>query len=820
MHVPLEIRNHIDDLCDEFDRTWSGSSPRRMDDLMARVSVEHQALLLRELVQIDRERCLAVGQKMDLQRFEEHFSEHRSVFTQVAADIESAHSHHNATPHANSLTDIALDVSSQDTIDAYEIQERIGEGGMGVVFRARHRELGRTVALKIVAFEMGDAVARLQAEARTIAGLNHPNIVQIFGTGEYKGHPYLALEMMSGGSLEDMLRVDLPSPTRSAKILLQITEAIVAAHEIDVIHRDLKPANVLLDSDGDVKLADFGLARNLNLDSQTVSGTLLGTPGFMSPEQTMGADPAAAMDIYGLGAILYASLTGRPPFRGANIPDTLAMVRDREPVSVRSLVPSVPIDIESVCLKCLRKNPAARYGTAEELAKELRAFLAGDPVTARPPGRAEKLWRWCTRHPTIAALSTVLCATVVLGIAGIFWQWQRAEGNAARFERAARRARAETIRAEGQAQTTDAVNRFLRQVISAIPGRSHEDEEFLEALNDASAEMNKWVVAHPETEAVVSQALGKTYRAMGEFELSQEKLRLAVEIFRSKFGTTDERTLLAMDQLAGTLRSIGKSNANLAEAQTLRTAIVEAREDSLGKEHPLTLSAMNNLATVLLEREEFDRAEELYQAVISLTGRHPESSVRDAVPARFNLANVYFDRGDVELAAQETRDIIVILKDELGVFDSAKEELLNAENLLAGILRAQQKYKEACAKYAYVLKERQTLLGNKHRLTLSTQRRLTRLLVECKDYAAALPILYDCLEKHNNRFGKDRSLTFGVRKSIARSLIGLERNKQAEAFLRETVDILTDRNDKYTQEARGMLDEFLASQSTAKDESD
>jgi predicted Ser/Thr protein kinase/tetratricopeptide (TPR) repeat protein len=288
-------------------------------------------------------------------------------------------------------------------IPGYEVEAVLGRGGMGVVFRARQLRLGRVVALKMA---LAEAYAgprereRFQREAEAVAALRHPNIVQIYDVGDSEGRPYFTMEYVEGGSLAQKL-AGTPQPARQAAALLAtLAGAVQAAHQSRVVHRDLKPANVLLTADGTPKITDFGLARRLDGPAGlTRTGTALGTPSYMAPEQVGGPSSAVgpAVDIYALGAILYELLTGRPPFRGASVLETLEYVSTTEPVPPSRLVPMVPRDAETITLKCLQKEPARRYGSAAALAEDLRRFLADEPILARPVGWAEHAWRWSRR---------------------------------------------------------------------------------------------------------------------------------------------------------------------------------------------------------------------------------------------------------------------------------------------------------------------------------------------------------------------------------------------------------------------------------------
>jgi WD40 repeat protein/tRNA A-37 threonylcarbamoyl transferase component Bud32 len=367
-------------------------------------------------------------------------------------------------------------------VPGYEVLEVLGKGGMGIVYKARHLRLNRIVALKMLLraeHALEEERRRFQGEAEAVARLQHPNIVQIHEIGEHNGCPFFSLELCSGGSLAKQLAANLPDAKATAALVIKLAEAAHAAHQAQVIHRDLKPANVLLTEQGEPKITDFGLAKRLGGQDRTQTGAVMGTPSYMSPEQAGNTkDVGPAVDVYALGAILYECLTGRPPFRGTDILDTLEEVRTADPMPPSRLQRKVPRDLEVICLKCLQKAPTRRYATAQDLADDLRRFLAGEPIQARPISMSERAWRWARRYPVVAGLLAAVTLSVLAGLGGVLHFAFR--GDLARID-------AEKARTEAQA-SADALRRGLvRQHIvlgsQFLEGddRSHALWEFAEA---------------------------------------------------------------------------------------------------------------------------------------------------------------------------------------------------------------------------------------------------------------------------------------------------------------------------------------------------
>ena len=370
----IDVLRRIDVICRRFEADWrDGKHPRREDSL-PEVSDRSRSVLMSELEVLERE-------------------------------LNSAES--------TSPTRIRY-------FGDYEIIREIARGGMGVVFEARQVSLNRPVALKmILAGQLAtDAdIKRFRLEAEAAANLDHPGIVPIFEVGEHDGHHYFSMGFVDGESLASRLRKG-PLPSRSAAgLFVKVAEAIEYAHQHGVVHRDLKPGNILLDGSGTPRVTDFGLAKIVLGDSTlSASGKIMGTPSYMPPEQAAGnrGEIGPAADVYALGATLYAMVAGRPPFHAATAMDTLLQVLSDDPVSPRSLNPSVERDIETICLRCLEKDPARRYASAAALAEDLRRYLDGKPILASPVGVPERAWRWARRKP---ALAGALGATALLLVA-------------------------------------------------------------------------------------------------------------------------------------------------------------------------------------------------------------------------------------------------------------------------------------------------------------------------------------------------------------------------------------------------------------------
>jgi WD40 repeat protein/tRNA A-37 threonylcarbamoyl transferase component Bud32 len=364
----------------------------------------------------------------------EFFAQHDRV-NRLAAPLravmqDTAYAATNPTPASPSREDpLALSPGTSGlALGDYELLEVLGEGGMAVVYKARQKQLNRLVAVKVFRADPLTSAAeqqRFRNEAEMVACLDHPGIVPIYEVGEADARLYFSMKLFEGGNLARQMTSFLNNPRLAASLLSAVARAVHHAHQRGILHRDLKPSNILLDENGGPHVADFGLAKRFvhgplpGHQEMTHSGAILGTPGYMAPEQASGSKSGitTATDVYGLGAVLYALLTGRPPFQGESVLSTLDQVRGSEPRPPRSLKPQCPRDLESIALKCLEKDPRRRYATAEAVAEDLERWLGGRPIVARPYSAASRVLRWCRRNPAVATL-TATAAFMLLALVG------------------------------------------------------------------------------------------------------------------------------------------------------------------------------------------------------------------------------------------------------------------------------------------------------------------------------------------------------------------------------------------------------------------
>jgi eukaryotic-like serine/threonine-protein kinase len=574
-------------------------------------------------------------------------------------------------------------------IGAYEVLGELGRGGMGVVYKARQTNLRRLVALKMVlngGYRGPDEFARFQAEAEAVARLQHPNIVQVHEIGTHQGQPFFSLEYVDGGSLAQRI-AGRPQPTRQAAALTEtLARAMDYAHGRDIVHRDLKPANVLLTAQGMPKITDFGLAKRLGEDGATRTGAILGTPSYIAPEQAKGQkDVGPPADIYALGAILYELLTGRPPYRGETPLDTMLQVLEGKLVSPSQRNRRVPRDLEIICLKCLEKEPAKRYPSAAALADDLRHFLTGESIEARPARGAERFWRWCRRRPLVSGLLAAMLLLAGAGVTSVTWQWRRAEANL----RQAQENFAEADRQRQRAESLIGVAEQERK--NAEHERRNTEQERKNA--DASAQLarkavNEWFVLITDS---------KLFNHVSLKPLRKELLQKALAYYQD-FIRTERKNSAVRRELAGVYRRVGiitseigsKTDA-LAAFRESRTLYDELLRNRSADRELRTDAAYADLAMARTEKAlgrsgdalaSYQRAESALQKL--------QKEDPGALPVQNHLFFIYSDLGTLYGEAGRPEDALASHERARAVLEAMPPSDVNRQKLVGCLINLAQ----------------------------------------------------------------------------------------------------------------------------------
>jgi eukaryotic-like serine/threonine-protein kinase len=648
-------------------------------------------------------------------------------------------------------------------VAGYELLAPLGRGGMGVVYQARQLQSNRMVALKLI---LGGAharprdLARFRKEAEAVAQLAHPHIVQMYEVGEQDGWAYFALEFVPGGSLAQQCAGRPQPAVPSARLVEAVAHAMAYAHERGVVHRDLKPANILLAADGTPKVTDFGLAKRLDLEpgtslslGRTRTGEVLGTPSYMAPEQTFGQpdEVGPAADVYALGAILYECLTGRPPFQAATPLDTLLQVRGDDPVPPTRLVPSVPRDLETICLKCLQKEPQRRYPSATTLAEDLRRFLAGEPISARPISFPARAIRWARRRKAAAALVGVsVVAVLSLVILGA-WHQVRLQGfnTELRVERDA----AERLRTQAQAKEAEArqqkeeAEAHFRSALAAVKQMlvlvSEEDDRLAheprmelvrsKLLEDALRFYQGFLKERPG-DPEVRWEMASTYLRIGDIRkrlgkqaAAEEAYRAAITLFQA-LAAEFPRQPGYRHGLAGCYTNLGTLLANTPRQEEAEQAFQRARDiqEALTKEYPTSAkyrSALagseHNLATLLAIGRRLPQAEQALRRALEprrrLAAEFPQEAFfrRDFARTLNNLADVLSSANRPKDAEQAYREALVVqrrLVEEFPRDPTYRQELASSHNGLANVLDTLGDTVQAESEYTHALTLQQRLV--------------------------------------------------------------------------------------------------------------
>lgn len=581
-------------------------------------------------------------------------------------------------------------IGSGQTFGDYELISPLGQGGMGVVYKARQRAANRLVALKIIRPDRMSnmtevtqrrMVDRFKAEAHAAARLQHDNLVTVYDVGEIDGCHYFSMQYVEGGALSDQISDRSLDSREAASFVEPVCRAVHAAHEEGILHRDIKPANILIE-DGTLRprIADFGLAKLQNEDQElTRSGEAMGTPSYMPPEQFGDAASATARsDIYSIGATLYHVLSGRPPFKAATSMATMRQVLNVEPVALRELNPEVNQDIETICMKCLEKEPDRRFQTAAEVADELKRFINGEPILSRPLSRPERLARWCRRNPLVSSLSGFSAASVVVALVSLAVAYVKTDE--ARKQVEASLGETEKAQKVSEASFQDAlaaVNDFFTHVSEdrllnepGAEGLRHEllelardyYQRFLNLRSDDPTVREEVALSHFRVGLIVEE-LDSPQAAVESYEKArdiQSKLLAEFPVAESVAAKATKRalsrTLNAMARVATNSGDLDGAEELFNETRKLRLELVESTPDAEERiEFDRLLASVDmNLGLLARRRSEFDRtgtlyrkAQELRQKALRRRPKDPQLR-RDLAKGWYNLANLAVDRNDAE----------------------------------------------------------------------------------------------------------------------------------------------------------------------------
>jgi serine/threonine-protein kinase len=639
----------------------------------------------------------------------------------------------------------------------YQLIEPIAKGGMGIVYKARQRKLNRVVAVKmILAGQFADRtdVDRFYAEAEAAAALTHPNIVAIHEIGEVSGQHFFSMDYIEGQSLAGMVRDSTFTPPQAAEYVRVIAETMQFAHERGIVHRDLKPSNILVDKQLRPLITDFGLAKQVSNQSQlTMSGAIVGTPSYMPPEQAAGDGDRVGprSDIYSLGAILYELLTGRPPFRAASPFETVRQVIENDPLSPRLVNPGVPKDLETICLKCLQKDPAKRYDTSQDLAAELQRFIVGEPIHARPVGKAERIWRWCKRNPYLATAISAAVACLCLATVGLVVAYVNALKTLSLEQEKVALTESSFLKQKGVVD--DLFTRVSEETLLNQPGMQPLRKDLMEKV----LAYYQQFLAERGNDVKLKDELASTHYRIGVITEMLESADKALPFYETADKMQTELLLTSPDDpqrieaRANTLNALGtvwakkkdssRAGRQFSAAAALRERLVKLREANVDFKRMLANVYLNlgqvamNSGDLPAAREHFRKSQEIRQAALKNDPKDFKVR-RDIGKGFYGFGNLNWQAGDVIAAEKDYRQAIDMFEQlsHDNPADLDNNLLLAVSQRLLGDLKASTNEPEA-AREAYDLSQRRLeSLARRNPAVLDYQFERARVFMNLGDF--------------------------------------------------------------------------------------
>jgi eukaryotic-like serine/threonine-protein kinase len=676
-------------------------------------------------------------------------------------------------------------------IGSYRILSIIGEGAMGVVYEAEQDRPHRRVALKVIRPGFGDVarLRRFEHESEFLGRLQHSGIAQVYDAGvadtPHGLQPYFAMELVRGRALNHYVTERPLSLAERLWLFIQICDAVDHAHQKGVIHRDLKPANILVDASGQPKVLDFGLARAVNADIRstlhTGAGEMVGTIAYMSPEQVSGDTDQidTRSDVYALGVIAYELLSDRSPYDLHRKPlaEMARIIREDEPTRLSSVMHRLPHDVETIVAKALEKDKTRRYGSAADMAEDVRRFLRDEPIVARPPSTVYQIGKFAKRHKAVVGGVAAVFAVLLVAVVVSSWLAIRARRAEAMADMRAAEARREAAKAQ-------AVTKFMQDMLSAANPENAQGRNVTvrDALDEAAKKVDGGTLSgEPDVESAVRTAIGTTYEGLGLFDAAGRQLNAALET-RRKTGADALLVAQSMFDLARTEMLRG----NLKESEPLLRDALTIKRQRLGNRHRDVAALLNALGSQQVRAGSLDTAEPLLREALAIRREVLGPSDPDVASTLNNLGLLLRNRGDLTSAAPMLREALDLRREKLG--RDHPDVVIQTVNV-ALVLEDLGDHAAAETYAREALETRRRILGNEHPAVANTLRVVADTLAGAGDYSRAEPLYREAIAIARKGYGEQHAETGRMQAGLGWVLVRAGEYARAEPLLREAAGI-------------------------------